>query len=82
MPAQFDNYRPEVRKLMCDAYWKASPQLANFPKMNPLLLRELLASAIIDAFNAGVVDPGELIDAAVATLRTVTTVGKCRSPSC
>ena len=69
MPDRFDSspYDPELTKLMKDAFHAAWHKCAGL-NSDPLLGRKLLASAIIDAVDAGARDRDEVVSRAVATL--------------
>ena len=69
MPERFESqaYRPEVTKLMKEAFEEAWSKIKRDEK-DVELTRKLVASAILDQINAGVQDQDRIVAGAVATL--------------
>jgi hypothetical protein len=69
MPERFEGqaYGPETTSLMKDAFDEAWPKIRRLGN-DAELTRKLLASAILDQVNAGVLDRERITAAAVATL--------------
>jgi hypothetical protein len=69
MPERFDSqaYRPEVTKLMKEAFEEAWSKIKRDEK-DVELTRKLVASAVLDQVNAGVQDQDRIVAGAVATL--------------
>lgn len=77
MPARFDSgvYPLEIAKLMSEALNGAWAQIQVAPR-EAELTRLLLASAIIDLVEAGVVDHDELVAEAIRTFHAAESVTK------
>jgi hypothetical protein len=69
MPERFDSqaYRPEITKLMKEAFEEACSKIKQDEK-DAELTRKLVASAILDQVNAGVHERDRIVAGAVATL--------------
>ena len=69
MPERFESqaYRPEITKLMKEAFEEAWSKIKRDEK-DVELTRKLVASAILDQINAGVQDQDRIVAGAVATL--------------
>jgi hypothetical protein len=69
MPERFESqaYSPETTKLMKDAFSEARLKTKIIEK-DTELTRKLLASAILDQINAGVLDREKIVAVAIATL--------------
>ena len=69
MPERFESqaYRPEVTKLMKEAFEEAWSKIKRDEK-DVELTRKLVASAILDQVNAGVQDRDRIVARTVATL--------------
>ena len=77
MPERFESqaYAPETTKLMKAAFEQAWPRVM-LGGRDPELTRKLLASAILDAVNAGADDCEAIAGAAVATLAVARNVSR------
>jgi len=69
MPERFESqaYRPEITKLMKEAFEEAWVKIKRDEK-DVELIRKLVASAILDQVNAGVQERDRIVAGAVATL--------------
>ena len=69
MPERFESqaYRPEITKLMKEAFEEAWSKI-KWDEKDVELTRKLVASAILDQVNAGVQDQDRIVAGAVATL--------------
>ena len=69
MPERFESqaYRPEITKLMKEAFEEAWSKI-KWDEKDVELTRKLVASAILDQVNAGVQDHDRIVAGAVATL--------------
>jgi hypothetical protein len=75
MPTRFESvaYGPELTALMRDAFDEAWLKFADHVS-DTNLTRNLLASAIIDAIDAGIRDHDAIVSHAVATFATATNI--------
>jgi len=77
MPERFESrsYSPETTRLMKEAFGEARHKIGIIEKDSELT-HKLLASAILDQVNAGVLDREKIVAAVVATLAVAKNVAR------